>query len=252
MAGPTTIDERFDRGLLDTAVWIPAYLPAWSSRREAGAAYAVDDDGLHLHIPADHPLWCPDQHDGSLRVSAVQSGNWSGPVGSTRGQQPFRDGLTVREAQSTQWGFTPRFGRLEVECRATLTPSSMFSAWLIGLETDPRDCGEICLMEVFGDTVTPTTAGVGSGIHRFRDPRLTEEFSVSTRMIDVGEHHRYAIDWQPGRVRFLIDDVDVNAVEQAPEYPMQLIIGIFDFPDRRGGAPDVAIPELVVRRVYAP
>src|ERR671937_1487119 len=94
--GKTEIDERFDTGWLNEEVWTPAYLPAWSSTRAAAATYALDDDGLCLTIPPDQPLWCADLHDGPLRVSAVQSGNWSGPVGSTRGQQPFRDGLVVR------------------------------------------------------------------------------------------------------------------------------------------------------------
>jgi hypothetical protein len=74
----------------------------------------VDAEGLHLSIPADQPLWCPDLHDGPLRVSAIQSGNWSGPVGSSRGQQPFTEGLVVAEAQPTQWGFTPHYGHIEV------------------------------------------------------------------------------------------------------------------------------------------
>jgi hypothetical protein len=37
-----------------------------------------------------------------LRVSGIQSGAFSGEAGSTVGQQPFRDGLVVREAQATQ------------------------------------------------------------------------------------------------------------------------------------------------------
>jgi len=66
----------------------------------------------------------------------VQSGNWSGPAGSSQGQQPFRDGLVVREAQPARWGFTPHYGYVEVQCRATITGRSMFSAWMVGLEDE--------------------------------------------------------------------------------------------------------------------
>jgi hypothetical protein len=255
MPGPAEIDERFGGGRLDLSVWTPAYLPAWSSRREAAATYAVDGDGLHLTIPAGQGLWCPGLHDGPLRVSAVQSGNWSGPVGSTRGQQPFRDGLVVREAQPATWGFTPHHGYVEVECRATLTERSMFSAWMVGLEDEPDRCGEICLVEVFGDSLTTDAAGapvaaLGCGVHAFRDPRLVEEFSADPYPIDVGTDHRYAVAWRPGRVEFFVDGTPVKAVEQAPDYPMQLIIGVFDFPDRApAGQAEVPVPELVVRRV---
>ncbi len=255
MYGPGQIDEAFAGGILDESVWTPAYLPAWSSRRAAAATYAVDADGLHLTIPPEQGLWCPDLHDGPLRVSAVQSGNWSGPVGSTRGQQPFRDGLVVREAQPPTWGFTPHGGRIEVVCRATLTERSMFSAWLVGLEDEPDRCGEICLVEVFGDAIAPgpdgrPVAALGSGVHAFRDPRLVEAFSADPHPIDVAADHAYAVDWRPGRVEFLVDGVPVKRVDQAPDYPMQLVLGVFDFPDRApAGEAEPPVPELVVRRV---
>jgi hypothetical protein len=252
---PSAIDERFGGGRLDEEVWTPAYLPAWSSLRDAAATYEVGDDGLRLTIPPGQPLWCPDLHDPPLRVSAVQSGNWSGPVGTTRGQQSFREGLVVREAQATRWGFTPRHGHAEVECRATLGARSMFSAWMVGLELEQNDCGEICLVEVFGHTLTTDAAGrpvagLGCGIKQIRDPRLREEFSADPRPIDVAVDHRYAVDWRPGEVEFSVDDEPVRTVRQAPDYPMQLILGLFDFPDpARPGEDDGPVPELVVRRV---
>jgi hypothetical protein len=133
MAGFT---ERFDGPGLDPT-WLPSYLPAWSSRSAAAATYDVGPAGLRLSIPPEQPLWCPDLHDPPLRVSAVQSGNWSGPVGSTRGQQPFRDGLVVREAQPELRGFTPLHAEVAVTCHARIGPGSMFSAWLVGMEDEP-------------------------------------------------------------------------------------------------------------------
>ncbi|GAB3254202.1 glycoside hydrolase family 16 protein [Kineosporia babensis] len=242
--GPQEIDERFDGRNLDEQVWTASYLPAWSSRMEAAATYRLDADGLHLSIPPEQPLWCPDLHDGPLRVSAVQSGNFSGPVGSSHGQQAFRPGLLVREQQPTRWGFTPHYGRIEVECRATLTPSSMFSAWMVGLEHEnPDDNGEITLVEVFGDN----PAGLGHGIKAIRDPRLHEEFHAGPHPVDVSRNHRYAVHWQPDSVSFYLDGELLRTVEQAPQYPMQLIIAVFDFPGR-APATEV-VPELVVRAV---
>jgi hypothetical protein len=249
--GPRVIDETFATGL-DESVWTPAYLPAWSSAAEAAATWSVDREGLRLSLPPEHPLWCPDLHDGALRVSAVQSGNWSGPVGSAQGQQPFRDGLVVREQQEPRWGFTPLHGRIEVECRATIGPRSMFSAWMVGVEDVPERSGEICLVEVFGDAIGVDDlghpyAGVGSGIHPFRDPSLHEEFAVRPAPIDVSDWHRYAVEWSPDGVRFLLDDELTHETTQSPEYPMQLILAVFDFPDR--GPADAVTPELVVGRV---
>jgi len=248
MTTTTEFEEPFTALVLDERIWTTSYLPAWSSRAGAAATYSVESDGLHLSIPPDQRLWCPDLHETPLRVSAVQSGNWSGPVGSTRGQQPFRDGLVVREAQPRVLGFTPCYGHVEVECSARISPRSMFSAWMVGIEDEPDRCGEICLVEVFGDTIDDHGAAVGSGIHMFRDPRLVEEFSAERMPIDVSVPHRYAVDWRPGRVEFSIDGRRTRFCEQAPGYPMQLILGVFDFPDHPSGASEV-VPELMVHRV---
>ena len=53
--------------------------------------------------------------------------------------------------------------------------------------------------------------------------------------------------WRPGAVEFIIDGVTTRTADQAPDYPMLLILGVFDFPDRSGPADHV--PHLRVRRV---
>ena len=139
----------------------------------------------------------------------------------------------VREAQRPRWGFTPYYGRVEVECRATPTQRSMFSAWMVGLEVEPDDCGEICLVEVFGETLADgPVAPVGHGIKCIRDPRLREDFVADPRPIDVTEAHVYAVDWRPGEVDSCSMVAAGRTVLQAPTYPMQLIVGVFDFPRR--------------------
>lgn len=238
-------DERFTR--LDPTIWTASYLPAWSSRAAAAATYETGTAGLDLSVPPSHPLWCPDLHDGPLRVSAVQSANRSGPVGSTDAPQPFRDDLVVREEQPAVLGFVPHFGSISVTCSAHLSPRSMFSAWMVGLEDEPDRCGEICLMEVFGDSIVDGRAAVGQGIHRFRDPALREDFSADLRDIDVEQSHTYAVQWRPGAVEFSIDGVATRTAEQAPDYPMFLFLGLFDFPDRPGDPGHV--PHLRVTRV---
>ena len=251
--GPTAVDERFatppeDRG------WTLAYLPAWSSRAAAAASARTGPDGLHLTVPAEHPVWCPGDHVPPLRVSAAQSGSWSGPVGSTRGQQPFRAGQTVREEQPARWACTPREGRVEVTCRATIGPGSMFSAWLVGIEDVPERSGELCVVEVFGDTLGTDedgmpSAALGSGVHPFRDPDLREEFAAPRTALDVAARHTYAVSWRPGRAVFEVDGLVTRTLDQAPGYPLQLMLGVFDFPDRPHGPGAPAVPELVVERV---
>jgi len=221
---------------LDTEVWLPHYLPHWSSRAESAATYAIDGSELRLTIPPDQPLWCPDDHEEPLRVSGIQSGVLDG-------QHPFREGLVVREPQETHRGWTPHYGRIEVRARMQLSPRSMASVWMIGLEDEPDRCGEINVFEVFGDAPRK----VGMGIKNFRDPALTWEFDAPQLDIDVAEHHVYAADWQPGRVDFSVDGEHVKTVHQAPAYPMQMMIAVFDFPAKPG--PPDHVPELAVDSV---
>jgi hypothetical protein len=245
----TAFEDHFDGPDLDPAVWIPSYLPQWSSRAESAAAYELADSCLRLRIPEDHPLWCPDDHP-PLRVSGVQSGVFSGPVGSTVGQQPVRPGAVVRQEQPAWWGWTPQYGRLEVRARATLTPRSMAAWWLVGLEDRPERCAELCVMEVFGDGLDDApSAAVGMGTHPFRDPRMVEDFVTPRLELDVAEFHTYAVDWRPDGATFLVDGEEVHRVAVAPDYPVQAMLAVFDFPDRAAPGAPYVVPELVVDRI---
>jgi hypothetical protein len=123
----------------------------------------------------------------------------------------------------------------------------MFAFWMSGIEDRPERSGEICVAEIFGSDVMSHRALVGIGLHQFRDLHLTEEFSAISLPIDVTEDHTYGVDWRPSGLHFTIDSEVVRTSQQAPDYPMQLMIGVCDFPDRRG--PDDLVPHVVVSRV---
>jgi hypothetical protein len=245
----TDFVDHFEGSDLDTEVWIPHYLPQWSSRRESAAPYEVAGSELRLTIPPEHGLWCPGDHD-PLRVSGIQSGVFSGEVGTSIGQQPYRDGLVVRESQPTQCGWTPEYGLLEVRARMELSPRSMAAAWMVGLEDEPSRSAEICIFEIFGDALSTDgagpTAAVGMGVHPFRDPSITDDFAAPRVAIDVSEFHVYGADWRPGRVEFFVDGRSVRSVDQAPDYPMQIMVAVFDFPDKADAAPADHVPLLAV------
>ena len=146
-------------------------------------------------------------------------------------------------------GYTPHFGKLEIRMRANVTERSMVAFWIIGLEDRPERSGEICVAEIFGDAVRDGSAAVGMGVHRFRDPALREEWAAERFDIDVAAFHTYGIDWRQGSVSFAIDDRVVRRLDRAPDYPMQLMIGVFDFPARAVAGEAPPPPELVVSRV---
>jgi hypothetical protein len=225
------IDERFEVPVLDPAIWIPYYLPHWSSRERTSARYEVGGGSLRLRIDRDQPAWSP-EFDGPIRVSSLQTGVFAGPVGSSVGQLRFREGLIVREAQESRALFTPRYGRLEIEAAALDDPHAMVAGWMIGYGDAPERTGEICIFEIFGHEVADGRALVGMGIHPFGDPALVDDFEKVPVEIDVRQQHQYAVEWLPGRVTLLVDGSPVKTAAQAPDYPMQLMLGIYEFPDR--------------------
>ncbi|MGL5852133.1 MAG: glycoside hydrolase family 16 protein [Phycicoccus sp.] len=242
------IRDDFDGAELDRSLWLPHYLPAWSSRAATAASYRLEGSRLVLDIPVGHPRWLPGEHDPPLRVSGIQSGSWSGSVGSTRGQLRFRDGQRVREEQPRFEGWLPSSGRVGIRCRMTLSPRSMAALWLAGVEDDPaqEQCGELCVVEIFGRSVRDGSCEVGVGVKPFRDPALADDFAAPRLPVDPAQWHDYAVDWDAEEAVFTVDDAVVRRCARPPVYPMQLMVAVFDFPEWSTGDDDHLVPQLVV------
>jgi Glycosyl hydrolases family 16 len=226
--------DGFDLGQLDPQRWIPAYLPQWSSRERAAARYSIDDGRLTLEIRPDQGPWNP-RDDGETRVSSIQTGVFCGPVGSSIGQHRFRPGLIVREAQPTVRLYAPRYGRVETRLTAADHPDAMVALWMIGFEDEPARSGEICVCEIFGRDDGPGSMRVGMGIHPFGDPRLVDDFEQIELAVDPREPHDYGVTWSPGKVVYEVDGRTVKTSEQAPDYPMQLMLGVYAFGAAQAG-----------------
>ncbi|QIG38827.1 GNAT family N-acetyltransferase [Microbacterium sp. 4R-513] len=248
------IEEHFDEGVLDETLWWPFYTPHWSSRERAAARYTVGAPGLELRIDADTPPWAPEL-DGELRVSHVQTGQFAGPAGSGVGQHRFRGGLTVREAQPERRLWLPQFGVIEARFAAIRHPAAMVALWPIGFEEDPDDCGEICIAEIFGSELDDTGGWVGVGVKPQNDPRLREDFEKIRVEGDLTEPHDYAVEWTPERLRFFIDHRWVKTVNQTLDYPVQLMLDVYEFPPQDGTRDAAALPHrfrVTSVRTYPP
>jgi len=248
-------EDDFAGDTLDLARWIPHYLPQWSSRERAAARYELGGGVLRLLIEAGQRPWCPEL-DGEVRVSSLQTGVFSGPVGSEVGQHRFHPGAVVREEQENVRRYTPQYGRIELRAKAIADPRSMVALWMIGYEDEPERSAEICVCEIFGSEVAPDRALIGVGVHPFGDPGIVDDFAKVEVPIDVREFHVYAADWMPDRVSFLVDGRVVKTVGQSPDYPMQLMLGIYEFPpeggpdERTSGYPKAFVVDYV--RGYRP
>jgi hypothetical protein len=235
-------EDTFTGNELDRGRWLPYYLPHWSSRELARARYRIGGGACELLIEADQTPWCPEFDDG-VRVSSLQTGEFAGALGSPIGQHRFNPEAVVREEQENVRLYTPRYGRIELRAAASDDPSTMVALWMIGYEDEPQRSAEICVCEIFGRDVGPDEAIVGLGLHPFGDRSIEDDFSRLTLPIDAREFHVYSADWDEDGVAFSIDREQVKIVRQSPSYPMQLMLGIYAFPEERGKPPARPYPK---------
>jgi hypothetical protein len=223
-------EDDFTGAGLDESKWLPLYLPHWVGRDAARARYSVGDGRLRLAVEPDQPPWSPER-TGAMRVSHLQTGHLAGPLGSGIGQHRFAEGLVVVDELPELALYTPSAGLVEVRAALDLPPGTMAALWLIGFERQPEESAEITVFEIFGNEVEDDRALVGSGVHPFHDPRLTDTFRKVPMAIDVREAHEYAVAWDGDGAVFLVDGAPVAEVDAAPDYPMQLMLDVFAFGD---------------------
>ena len=223
------LDETFDGNTLDERVWIPHYLPHWSTWEASAARYSLLGGELRLRIDADQPPWCPEL-DGPIRVSALQTALVAGPVGSSVGQHRFHPDATVRNGPHDDRRYTPHYGRVELRARVVPDPTCMVALWMIGLEDAPERSAEICVCEVFGSSVREGRAGIGVGLHPFGDPAIRDEFETIDVELDPTGLHTFAVDWTPNGVSFEVNSRVIKRSTQSPGYPMQLMLTLYQFP----------------------
>jgi Glycosyl hydrolases family 16 len=231
--------DEFDGSTLDTAKWIPYYLPQWSSRKQSAPRYVLRGDTLVLQITEDQQPWCP-EFDGDVKASSLQTGLFAGAVGSSQGQLYFTPDLVVREAQTNARLYTPRYGYFECRAKCSDVAGNHVSLWMIGYEEEPQQSGEIAMFEVFGKDVDASSAIVCYGVHPWGDQRLNDEFYRDAVAIDVTSFHVYALEWTPNYIDFLVDNQPLKRINQSPDYPLQLMLSIFELP---GGDREAAYPK---------
>ena len=244
-------DDEFKSATLDKSKWLPYYMPQWCSRKTSATNYELGGDRLILKIDHDQAPWPPQASEG-LKVSSLQTGVYSGPMGSKLGQHRIQEQWTVKEAQEITRLFTPQYGYFEIRAKALANTNNLCALWMIGFEEVPEQSAEICIMEVNGAQIEANRAVNGYGIKAFNDPNIETEFFQDSFEMDATGFNIYAADWQPDYVDFYLNNQKVKRVNQSPNYPMQLMLNIYEFTSEKKETDD-AYPkkfEVDYVRVY--
>lgn len=229
---------------VDPLKWVDHYLPHWTVPERSAARYATSGAGLELRIDADQLDWRAE--DAPLRVSNLQTAMFSGAVGSTRGTHRHRpDGLEVRTSTPQRLIFAPSEGRIDLTVAASTDPGCMLAAWLVGTEhLSDADAGEICIFEIDSQAVGRSTR-VRTGIKAHQDPRLTTDMAEITLPLDARELHTWTVIWGGGETTIGCEGSVIRRIPQAPDYPMMLLIDLFEIGPPHGRYPKTALVSRV-------
>lgn len=188
MTAPHGFHDHFDDPVPNTAVWVPHYLPQWSSRAASAAVYDIADSWLRLRVPEQHPSVA---RTTIRRCASRASSPGSSPV---RWAAPSGSNGCARAPSFARSGRRTGGGR----------PGTAVSRCARGR----------------GSPLDPWPPGGWSG-------------------------------WRPDRAVFLVDGRPVRTVGTAPDYPMQTMLAVFDFPDRAVPGEPYVEPELVIDHIRA-
>ena len=230
-------DDDFTSGP-DPRWWVPHYLPQWTVSDRSEARMRVGVDGLHLLIEENQLDWRPE--DAPLRVSNLQTGTFSGPAHSLRGTHRHRQDLTVRTPQALRLLFAPSAGRIDITVSASTDDGCMTAAWLVGTEhLAAEQSGEICVFEIDADAIGPTTTA-RCGIKAHHDLALRTDMSEVTLPTDASRPHTWTVIWGGGETLIGSEGSVVRRLPQAPDYPMFLMIDLFEIGSPSGRYPKAA------------
>ncbi|HSK32767.1 MAG TPA: hypothetical protein VK903_04720, partial [Propionicimonas sp.] len=220
-------------------LWIPHYLPHWTTPDRSAARYDTSGDGLRLRIDADQPDWRPE--DAPIRVSNIQTGNYSGELGSSRGTHRHReDGLVVRTEAPVRLLWSPSAGRVDVRVSASRDQDCMLAAWLVGTEhEDEGASGEVCIFEIDAAALRARTTA-RSGLKAHGDPRLTSDMTEVELPFDATRAQTWTAIWGEGETLIGCEGIVVRHLHQAPDYPLFLMLDLFEIGSPQGEYPKVA------------
>lgn len=235
---PDVVDD-FASATLRSDLWVGEYLPHWTTPERSRARYEMTGtSGIRLLIEEDQLDWR--EEDAPLRVSNLQTGVSSGPLGSGQGTHRHRaDGLTVRTHTPERLLWAPSAGRVDVVVSASADQGCMLAAWLVGVENlSPRQSGEICLFEIDSNAIGRGETRVRCGLKAHGDDSFETDMGEVVVPLDASNPHTWSAIWGPEGTVIGCEGVVVKRSLSAPNYPMFLMLDLFEIGPRStaGGA----------------
>ncbi|GAB2824885.1 glycoside hydrolase family 16 protein [Ferruginibacter profundus] len=238
--------DEFKGEELDKTNWLPFYMPFFCAKGLAIPCYEIRKGNLALKITDEQESLLP-EFDGELKGSSIQTGIYSGIKEEANGlhaNELLNKPLAANQFKNT---YTPQYGFFEIRARVLISKSNLVSFRLRGYDQNQKKTGEICIFEIKGNALKGNQVIINYGVQKFHDQKIKEDFFQRSFDIDVSWFHCYAVEWDREKVIFFIDNKKIGQINQSPDYPMQLMLGIFEFPVAEKDIIDRIYPkELIV------
>lgn len=138
--------------------------------------------------------------------------------------------------------WAPSAGRVDVTVSATRDPGCMLAAWLVGTEhLDARQAGEICLFEIDADAIGVDATTARAGIKAHGDARLVTDMIDVRIPVDATRPHTWTAIWGAGETVIGCEGVVLRRLSQAPDYPLFLMLDLFEVEAPGGSYPKTAV-----------
>ncbi|MEC0228532.1 family 16 glycosylhydrolase [Paenibacillus alba] len=247
-ANPTTktgysldFQEEFNSPTLDTNKWLPYYLPHWTSdKSKAAARYTIENGSLVERIDADTPAWNP-SYDSTVKISSIQSyeKDW---------WHRFNSSMPNDHHEPTFNGYSTKYGYFEIRAKFSNVGGGGHQAWwMVGTQDDQDANGntakndEIDIIESFFSK--PQTWRIAT--YGWGDPNFSTNWILNEDPVPSGspttEYHVYAMEWTPTSLKFYYDNQLYKTINQAPQNPMGMILGIYT--DAGSGVHNATFPK---------
>ena len=177
--------DEFNKAQIDRTKW----------RLEAGHTGASNGE---LEIYTDRPENAYIE-DGCLVISARE--------------ENYRDYRYTSASLKTQGLHSWMYGRIEARIKIPSGQGLWPAFWMVGDDVSTLgwpECGEIDIMEAIGRS-PDTVRGTIHGPDYYRDDSIGADF-VLTRQKFADDFHLYAVEWEPGQIRWYVDKWEYNTL----------------------------------------
>jgi beta-glucanase (GH16 family) len=161
-----------------------------------GSGFGNNEKETYTDRPANACL----DGKGNLVIAALRE-TLTGPDGIERDYTSARI--------KTQGKFSCRFGRVEARIKSPSGKGIWPAFWMLGTDIGQigwADCGEIDIFEVKGGEPTVNHGSLhGPGYEGGN--ALTTSHTLPGGKSVADDFHVYAVEWEPGMVKFFVDDV---------------------------------------------